>query len=88
MRTIKPYTKKGRPFIMRYVLNARLMRPYVHPLSPNDTCERAPTVDAVAGVSRSSSRNSFGGLKIPRSRYVPVKRNLTAFCVFCVSKNQ
>jgi hypothetical protein len=36
MRTIKPYTKKGRPFIMRYVLNARLMRPYVHPLNVAD----------------------------------------------------
>jgi hypothetical protein len=36
MRTIKTYTKKGRPFIMRYVLNARLMRPYVHPLNVAD----------------------------------------------------
>ena len=36
IRTITTYTKKGRPFIMRYVPNARLMRPYVHPLNVAD----------------------------------------------------
>ncbi len=35
-----------------------------------------------------NSAKLAGDLKIQRSRYVPVRRNLTVFCVFGVSKNQ
>jgi hypothetical protein len=35
-RTTKTYAKKARPFIIRYVPNAGLMRPYVHPLNVVD----------------------------------------------------
>jgi len=38
--------------------------------------------------SRKTSQKLAEELKILRSRYVPVKRNLAVFCVFGVSKNQ
>ena len=44
----------------------------------------------VQSLVRAAQRSAIfaGGLKSPRSRYVPVRRNFAVFCAFGVSKNQ